>query len=81
MKNLNTKTNGYYEIRDDGGIISAFAQLVNNGKAERCKCCGKSCNNYFLAYYIDDDNDEVCNIYGTECFKKIAKFDDSIIAL
>ena len=75
------KINGYYEIRDDGEVISAFAQLVINGVTEKCKCCGRSCKNYFLAYYINENNDEVCNIYGTECFKNIATFDDSIIAL
>lgn len=80
MKNFNTKTDGYFEIRNNGEIINAYAKLVKNGETKTCKCCGRICESYFRAYHIDENDNEICETYGTECFKKIATWDDSIFA-
>ena len=80
MKNFNTKTDGYYEIRYKGAVISAYAKLVKNTETKKCDCCGRACDSYFRTCYIDENSDEVFNIFGTECFKKIATWDDSIFA-
>ena len=81
MKNLNTKTDGYYELRYNGEIISAYVKLISTGEKSYCVCCGKLCNNFFKTYHIDENDNEICMNFGISCFKKIAKFDDSILAL
>ena len=80
IRNYNTKTDDYYEMRINGAYLNVYAKLTKNGETRTCKCCGKTCENYFRTYYIDENDNEICETYGTECFKKIATFDDSIFA-
>lgn len=80
-KNLNTKTDGYFEMWDNGKYIgSVYGKLIKDG-ATICKKCGKIVTRYMEIYYIDENDNEISANYGTECFKKMATWDKSIIAL
>ncbi len=82
MKNLNVKTDGYFEIMDNGKLVSGvYGFRVRNGKPAVCKYCGRTVTNYFDTVYYDEHDDEHAAIYGVDCFKKIATFDDSVFAI
>ncbi len=82
MKNLNTKNDGYFEIEEDGvRITNVYGVLIRNGSPKKCKCCGKQVTNYFETEYYDEHDNGHFGIYGTDCFKKIAVWDPSIIAM
>ena len=82
MKNLNTKTDGYFEMKINGEWISCvYGKLTKNGEPKKCDCCGRTVTSYFKTEYYDVDDNGHFGTYGTECFKKIADWDDSIIAM
>lgn len=82
MKNLNTKTDGYFEMMENGELITnVYGKLIRDGESQVCKCCGRKVTSYFVTVYIDENGNEIYGTYGTECFKKIAVWDDSIIAI
>lgn len=82
MTNLNTKTDGYFSIEENGELISCvYGKLTRNGEPKICKCCGKMVKNYFDTEWYDEHDDGHFDTYGTECFKKIADWDDSVFAM
>ena len=82
MKNLNTKTDGYFEMMENGELITnVYGKLIKNGEPQVCKCCGRTVTNYFETEYYDEHDNGHFGTYGTECFKKIATFDDSVFAI
>lgn len=82
MKNLNKRTDGYFEIMENGEFISSvYGKLTKNGEPKICKCCGRKVTSYFDIEYYDENDDGHFATYGVECFKQIATFDDSVFAL
>ena len=80
--NLNTKSDGYFELRENGELITdVYGKLTRNGEPKKCQCCGRTVTSYFETEYYDEHDNGHFGIYGTECFKKIAVWDDSIIAM
>lgn len=77
----NTKTDGYFEIMENGEFISCVYGKLKSGEPKTCKCCGREVTNYFDTVYIDENDNEICGTYGTECFKKIANWDESVVTL
>ena len=68
----NTKTDGYFEIVENGEFISCVYGKLKSGEPKTCKRCGREVINYFDTVYSDENGNEICGTYGTECFKKIA---------
>lgn len=80
MKNI--KTDGYFEMMENREIIfCVHGTLTRNGEPKICKCCGREVTNYFDTVYVDENDNEIFSTYGTECFKKIANWDESVVAL
>lgn len=82
MKNLYTKTDGIFEMWENGELITdVYGKLTKHGEPKTCKCCGKQVTNYFETEYYDEHDDGHFATYGVECFKKIATFDDSVFGI
>ena len=77
---MNTRTDGYFTLNENGNIVDPVYGKLKSGEAT-CKCCGRKVTNFFETYYIDENDKEICGTYGTECFKKIANWDESVIAI
>lgn len=75
MKNLNTKTDGYFEVHQNGKhITDVYGKKIINGKPEICDCCGKTILNYFKTEYYDENDDGHFGTYGIDCFKGYVNF-------
>lgn len=77
---MNTKTDGYFTLNENGNIISMVYGKMKSGNTT-CNCCGRKVTRYMKTYYIDENDKEISSNYGMECFKKIATWDKSIIPL
>lgn len=77
----NTKTDGYFEMMDNGKLITCVYGKLKNGEPKVCMCCGREVTNYFDTVYVDENDNEIFGTYGTECFKKIANWNESVVTL
>ena len=73
---------GYYEVKINGTRTDCYCiertSEESHGMTLECACCGKIINKWISCNYIDENDNELEEIYGATCFKKIAIKDKSV---
>ena len=68
--------NGYYDFKSTCGYVTgAYVRediSARVGYTLECECCGKPLKKWLSVNYVDENDNEIEEIYGVSCFKKIS---------